>query len=60
MQSFDLKTIVFIYKLSYNHLLKLFQVLDNINDIADTLGLKYSKKPRDLNPIEYYSDSETE
>ncbi|XP_046410336.1 serine palmitoyltransferase 2 isoform X1 [Neodiprion virginianus] len=35
-------------------------VLKKIEDIADTLGLRYSRKPRDPNPIEYYSDSETE
>lgn len=28
-------------------------VLDAIDDIGDTLGLKYSRKPRDPNPIEY-------
>lgn len=35
-------------------------VLSNIEELADTLGLRYSRKPRDPNPIEYYSDSETE
>ncbi|KAL7286085.1 hypothetical protein TKK_0019601 [Trichogramma kaykai] len=35
-------------------------VLDNIEELADTLGLKYSRKSRNPNPIEYYSDSETE
>ncbi|XP_015600743.1 serine palmitoyltransferase 2 isoform X1 [Cephus cinctus] len=35
-------------------------VLSNIEEISDTLGLRYSQKPRDPNPIEYYSDSETE
>ncbi|XP_034936564.1 serine palmitoyltransferase 2 [Chelonus insularis] len=28
-------------------------VLSNIEEIADHIGLKYSKKPRDPNPIEY-------
>lgn len=27
--------------------------LDVIDDIGDTLGLKYSRMPRDQNPIEY-------
>lgn len=37
------------------------QVLKNIEEIADLLGLRYSRKPRDQNPIEYYSsDSEAE
>lgn len=27
--------------------------LNVIDEISDTLGLKYSRKPRDLNPIEY-------
>ncbi|KAF6210579.1 hypothetical protein GE061_013685 [Apolygus lucorum] len=31
-------------------------VLDTINEIADELGLRYSKKPRDLNPILYETD----
>ncbi|RLU16159.1 hypothetical protein DMN91_011919 [Ooceraea biroi] len=35
-------------------------VLSHIEDIADTLGLRYSRKPRDPAKIEYYSDSETE
>ncbi|XP_032668748.1 serine palmitoyltransferase 2 isoform X2 [Odontomachus brunneus] len=35
-------------------------VLSHIEDIADTLGLRYSKKPRTTAKIEYYSDSETE
>uniref|UniRef100_A0A0A9YLX6 serine C-palmitoyltransferase n=1 Tax=Lygus hesperus TaxID=30085 RepID=A0A0A9YLX6_LYGHE len=30
--------------------------LDTINEIADELGLKYSKKPRDPNPILYEDD----
>ncbi|XP_012217853.1 serine palmitoyltransferase 2 isoform X2 [Linepithema humile] len=35
-------------------------VLSHIEMIADTLGLRYSKKPRTTTKIEYYSDSETE
>ncbi|XP_012266326.2 serine palmitoyltransferase 2 [Athalia rosae] len=35
-------------------------VLKNIEEMADTVGLRYSKKQRDYTPIEYYSDSETE
>lgn len=35
-------------------------VLKNIEEIADLAGLRYSRKPRDSNPIEYYSDSESE
>ncbi|XP_011311555.1 serine palmitoyltransferase 2 [Fopius arisanus] len=35
-------------------------VLKNIEELADLIGLKYSRKPRDPNPIEYYSDSESE
>ncbi|XP_014218447.1 serine palmitoyltransferase 2 isoform X2 [Copidosoma floridanum] len=35
-------------------------VLNNIEDISNVLGLKYSKKLRDPDSIEYYSDSETE
>ncbi|KAK2576020.1 hypothetical protein KPH14_007372 [Odynerus spinipes] len=35
-------------------------VLLHIEKIADTLGLRYSRKPRDPNPIEYYSDNEVE
>ncbi|XP_014469799.1 PREDICTED: serine palmitoyltransferase 2 [Dinoponera quadriceps] len=35
-------------------------VLSHIEDIADTLGLRYSRKPRTTTKIEYYSDSETE
>lgn len=38
----------------------LLQVLENIEELADSLGLKYSRKHRDPNPIEYYSDSESE
>ncbi|CAB0003214.1 unnamed protein product [Nesidiocoris tenuis] len=32
--------------------------LNTINEIADELGLKYSKKPRDPNPICYESDDD--
>ncbi|CAL1688975.1 unnamed protein product [Lasius platythorax] len=35
-------------------------VLSHIEEIADTLGLKYSRKPRVPTKIEYYSDNETE
>ncbi|XP_058803174.1 serine palmitoyltransferase 2 [Phymastichus coffea] len=35
-------------------------VLKEIADVTASLGMRYSKKPRDHNPIEYYSDSETE
>ncbi|KAJ8674239.1 hypothetical protein QAD02_005501 [Eretmocerus hayati] len=35
-------------------------VLDNIEEISNELGLKYSKKRRSSTPIEYYSDSEPE
>lgn len=35
-------------------------VLSHIEDIAGSLGLKYSRKPRDETPVLYYSDSETE
>ncbi|KMR04938.1 serine palmitoyltransferase 2-like protein [Lasius niger] len=35
-------------------------VLLHIEEIADTLGLKYSRKPRVPTKIEYYSDNETE
>lgn len=35
-------------------------VLSHIEDIADTLGLRYSRKHRDLAPVEYYSDGETD
>ncbi|XP_029663473.1 serine palmitoyltransferase 2 isoform X2 [Formica exsecta] len=35
-------------------------VLSHIEKIADTLGLRYSKKPRVTTKIEYYSDNETE
>ncbi|XP_043277374.1 serine palmitoyltransferase 2 [Venturia canescens] len=35
-------------------------VLSNIEDMADYIGLRYSRKVRDPNPIEYCSDSETD
>ncbi|KAG7206634.1 hypothetical protein KM043_000312 [Ampulex compressa] len=35
-------------------------VLAHIEEVADKLGLRYSRKPRESTPIEYYSDSETE
>ncbi|XP_012271798.1 serine palmitoyltransferase 2 [Orussus abietinus] len=35
-------------------------VLSNVEEMANTLGLKYSRKPRDSNPIDYYSGSDTE
>ncbi|XP_053996435.1 serine palmitoyltransferase 2 [Hylaeus anthracinus] len=35
-------------------------VLSHIESLADFLGLRYSRKVRDLTPIEYYSDGETE
>lgn len=35
-------------------------VLTHIQEISDKLGLAYSRKPRDPNPIEYYSDTESE
>lgn len=33
-------------------------VLKNIEEIADEIGLKYSRKQRELNSIEYYTDNE--
>lgn len=36
------------------------QVLKEIADVTASLGMRFSKKPCDSNPIEYYSDSETE
>ena len=35
-------------------------VLSHIESLADSLGLRYSRKIRDPAPIEYYSDGETE
>ncbi|XP_031835315.1 serine palmitoyltransferase long chain base subunit [Nomia melanderi] len=35
-------------------------VLSHIESLADSLGLRYSRKVRELMPIEYYSDGETE
>ncbi|KAI4499605.1 hypothetical protein M0802_005175 [Mischocyttarus mexicanus] len=35
-------------------------VLLHVEKLADKLGLRYSRKPRDPNPIEYYSDNELE
>ncbi|XP_043487054.1 serine palmitoyltransferase 2 [Polistes fuscatus] len=35
-------------------------VLLHVEKLANKLGLKYSRKPRDPNPIEYYSDNEME
>ncbi|KAH0539581.1 serine palmitoyltransferase 2 isoform X1 [Cotesia glomerata] len=35
-------------------------VLKNIKEMADLIGLRYSRKPRDPNPINYYTDSESE
>ncbi|KAF7997601.1 hypothetical protein HCN44_006172 [Aphidius gifuensis] len=36
-------------------------VLQNIEEVADLIGLRYSRKQRDPNPIEYYSEtSDTE
>ncbi|XP_015436390.1 PREDICTED: serine palmitoyltransferase 2 [Dufourea novaeangliae] len=35
-------------------------VLSHIESLADSLGLRYSRKPRDPTPIEYYSDGEAE
>ncbi|KAL6420829.1 hypothetical protein ACFW04_014371 [Cataglyphis niger] len=35
-------------------------VLSHIEKIADSLGLRYSKKPRVTTKVEYYSDNETE
>ena len=35
-------------------------VLSRIESLADSLGLRYSRKFRDPAPIEYYSDGETE
>lgn len=37
-----------------------FQVLSHIESLADSAGLKYSRKMRDPAPIEYYTDEETE
>ncbi|KAL2719560.1 serine palmitoyltransferase 2 [Vespula squamosa] len=39
---------------------QLDHVLLHVEKLADKLGLRYSRKPRDPNPIEYYSDSEME
>ncbi|XP_066603771.1 serine palmitoyltransferase 2 [Prorops nasuta] len=35
-------------------------VLSQIEDTASFLGLKYSRKPRETKPIEYYSDDESD
>ncbi|XP_015118077.1 serine palmitoyltransferase 2 isoform X1 [Diachasma alloeum] len=35
-------------------------VIKNVEELADHIGLKYSRKLRDPNPIEYYSDDESE